>query len=240
MLKLKNLLILTVSLVATTACNNQRSNRLSALNSCNTTGVVDPTAFTLTEKQMELFDSVDPVDFPDDEALVVKSIVSTFTIELENEEKAVVRLSNSNVQGTTGFPVVCAGNLTNEAVATRFVDAPVSNENGQIKLRKFKIEIGNPTREDQSDFLRVTAVNDDPVVEENSEAAAEPAPPVPFSNYFSLAEDEVAYYKVKENKDKPKTEEERLKQDYFIHYKNDAQQVRSRITVSRALKAEKK
>jgi hypothetical protein len=241
--------ILATALISTTGCNNQRNNRLSAANACDTSmrrGVqaTDPTAFELTDQQKDAFTEVNTSEFPDSEALAVISIISTFNIPLNNEEEAVIRLSNTNVQSNKNvFTVACALNLPDDAVGERIAEMPTSNENGGIQLKKFKIEIGNPKREDQSDFIRVTLVPED-VPEESSEGdAAEEevvAPPVPFSNYFSSDQDEVTYYKLTDKKESEKSAEQLQKISYFIHYKNDAERVRSRITVSRIIKDKKK
>jgi len=230
--------MLTVTLLATVGCNNQRNNRLSALNACGgSANAIDPTAFELTEKQAtEVFDAVDPVDFPDGEALAVKSIVSTFEIVLDNEELSTVRIVSSNVQGNPKPTINCTKNITIDSFGMRIIEIPVSNTNGKIQLKKFKIEIGNSTKEDKSDFLRLTAFEKEPPVDENVDEEAGPAEPIPFSTYFSAEQDQVAYYKIKVGDKDERSAEEILKQDYFIHYKNDTNRVRSRITVTRIIK----
>jgi len=240
----KLIFIFALILVSTVGCNNQRNNRLSASYACDTSvRAEDPTAYSLTERQEDIYTEVNSSEFPDDEALSVISIVSTFEFPQDNEEKTVIRLSNSNVQGNpNSFTVLCALNLPTSAIQERIVNMPVSNTDGEIQIKKFKIEIGNPTREDQSDFIRVTKVVDETPDESSSgdEEDDTIAPPVPFSDYFSSEQDQVTYYKLVDNKESEKSEEELRKINYYIHYKNDADRVRSRIMVTRIITSENK
>jgi len=233
---LKISLLFSLFLAGLASCNNQRNNRLSATFACDSAfNSVDPTAFELTEKQSEIFTKVDPGAFPDSEALAVRSVVSTFELALENEDKITIRTINPNPQADpNNTSIQCVRGLKSLDISEqKEISIPISNKDGKIQLKRFRVEIGNSQREDLTDFIRITALNDE--VTEAGEVSEPPtaAPPVPFTSYFSSPEDQVAFYRETVKEDDDRSEEEVLKDPYYIHYKNDAERVRSRIVVSR-------
>lgn len=240
-----------------TACNNRSINRLSALNVCKGDGPEsDPASFTLSEDQSKVLEAVAPEDFPDTEHLVVTSVVTTVDIELENEKKATFTLGNGNVRGNpTAMGVNCIRNLSLEDRPTTVsFNTPLTNENGQVTYQVTTLSFGNPTKEDLSDFVRVSTEAFTPPKENNTDidsdeseekekttaTAKEETPkasPAPFSSHFSADGDQTSYYQAKRSE---KEKEKKEDNTYYIHYKNDAQKIRSRITVTKIVPKEDK
>jgi len=164
------------------------------------------------------------------------SVVTTLEVALANEQKAVIRVANTNTRSNpSGLSVQCVRNISLDTVLEKEITIPISNDGGELELRRFKLELGNPQLEDKSDFIKITEVESDEVEEASPEKVD--APPVAFTTYFSEADDEFQFFKFAVPEDAEISEEERLKENFFIHYKNDVERVRSRMTVTRINKA---
>jgi|GEM_PF-5967435 len=239
---IKSTLALTAlaSILFTVGCNNQRNNRLSAQNACDSSvRAQDPTAYGLRADEVDskAYETVAPSDFPDEEALAVVSVVTTVEVALPSEEKAVIRVANTNARSNpSGLSVQCIRNISLDTVLEKEITIPISNDGGEIQLRRFKLELGNPQFEDKSDFIKLTEVTDQEPKEADSKDEEAKAAPVAFTTYFSEAEDEFQFFKLAVPEGVEVSEEDLLKQNFFIHYKNDAERVRSRMTVTRIIK----
>ena len=240
MIKSTFALIFLASILFITGCNNQRNNRLSAQNACDSSvRALDTTAYGLRDDEVEseAYEAVSPLDFPDEEALAVLSVVTTVEVALPSEEKAIIRVANTNARANpSGLSVQCIRNISLDTVLEKEITIPISNDGGKIQLRRFKLELGNPQLEDKSDFIKLTEVTDAEPKEAGSDDEKVDSAPVAFTTYFSEAEDEFQFFKLAVPEGVEVSEEDLLKQNFFIHYKNDAERVRSRMTVTRVLK----
>lgn len=221
------ILITTLSfLLLFSGCNNQRISRLSAQHVCKENS--DPAAFSLSQKEIkdDIFVSIPASELPTDQAFIATTVITSLDIELENEEKAIITLSNRALSiNPTAISIACINgfglNSHSDPENPITFNTPLTNAKGEVIYQTTTIEYGNPKKEDKSDFLRIVTI---PVPAAEPQTA-DPVTPKPFSSFFSAEGDELAYYKLKDDKNKTKT--------YYIHYKNDRTRVRSRISLQK-------
>jgi len=227
----------------TVSCNNQRSNRLSATHACDSSvRSVDPTSFGLTEweEKNRVYTPIDLDEFPDEEEVIVTSIVTTIELALGNEEKSTIRLSQRPSAAFSAPSIDCVKNMSLDSSGETTVSIPFNNKNGRIETKNYKITIGKPLREDKSDFLRLELVPEEVTESSNSELEEPESDPAPFTTYFSEEGSSLKFFKLTPPKGKRLNEVEEHNQNYFVHFKNDLERLRSRIVVRRLKQKEKK
>lgn len=229
---LKIISILSVFLLS--ACNNNRTNYLSAANTCSPE--TDIAAYSLNADEKELWEEA---SLPGDEKIYqVTKFKTTVVLEGDKEEKVTFSFVYDGGVTLDDKPVVvssCLSGLKPETKIEPFsVEIPLGAVAGSDTLRliKVNIDIGHPVKEDQSDFLKIESEFIEKDIVADPAVPTDPVDPNPadpskknieIKNLSTSISTYLSYYSPDSNEStvyqliKPKKDAE---PQYFVHHQN--------------------
>ncbi len=202
-----------LSLCLLSACNNDRTQRLSKRGFYEAEN--DIAAYILNEAEFKLYKSTELLD---EDRFSVVEFKSTVTIEDINEGKVILSIIGSNVSDSTfSVAVSSSAGLTPQSKTESPVsfEVPITNKSGDLASVKVSIEFGDNGTATQTSFLTVTAEAVAAVESDSEEEDAEETetPPEVFTSFYSDDADEFAVYEFKEVK-------EGTIPAFFLHHQN--------------------
>lgn len=206
-------------LLATTSCNNDRSDRLSAANVCDSEE--DPAAFELSESEAAVYV---PATLDFSQISFTSRMYSTIDINDSNGNPASFTFySKAPSVNSRDVFLLCASGLTLDSNSggkiLHVIPAKKDTERNEVIYQIITTEFGNPTKEDGSDFLLQSFT----VGPEEDETGIFQPPPTSYADFFPSDSANIAVYQKKDDKDNLHV--------YYIHYRNPANGTRVRLTV---------